>query len=131
MDEWIILAVVGAIGGLVRHILSFKGKFIMPSYNPTSKELSFGGLFNVVVGAILGYFAPVMFYFFTGLDFAKYNVPASLVVLAMRLIAWGTGYLGVDAIENLLDRILAFTKPRQSLTCPTCKSGSGPERIPI
>jgi len=58
IPEWMILAIVAAIGGFIRHIWSQQGKVALPRWDPATGFLDLGFLYNVFCAMPLGMLVP-------------------------------------------------------------------------
>jgi len=85
MWEIVIFAIAGALGGLVRQVITGEG--ILPLPKVSEGKLDLGFTSALIIGAFAGWLAP----YSLGVD---------------SVIAGLAGYAGQDAIENILERVL-------------------------
>ena len=84
----LIWLIAGAIGGLIRAIITGKGVLLLPRIHTVaggSTHLNLGIVAPILIGAVTGYIAP-------------YSLKVDGVVAFMA------GYMGSDILENLIER---------------------------
>jgi len=89
MWEYALFALSGFIAGLIRAIITGKGKILLPKKERYNEHefLNLGFLAPALIGAFAGFLAP-------------YSLGVDAVVAAMA------GYAGTDFIENVIERAL-------------------------
>jgi len=87
--EVILFALAGFFAGIVREIVTGKGRILLPKKERYNEHefLNLGFLAPAIIGALAGYLAP-------------YSLGVNTVVAAMA------GYVGADFIENIIERAL-------------------------
>jgi len=93
MYEVVLFALSGFFAGIVRAIVTGKGRILLPSREKFNEHeyLNLGFLAPAIIGALAGFIAP-------------YSLGVDLVVSALA------GYVGVDFIENVIERVLKLPK---------------------
>jgi len=92
MLEILAYALGGALGGLVRELVSHKGVIVLPRKDPETGAVSLGFISALIVGAVAGILAP----WSIGVNFA-------FSILG--------GYVGEDFIENLIETKMRPYRP--------------------
>jgi len=87
--EFIIYAIAGFFAGIVRAIVTGKGRILLPKKERYNEHefLNLGFLAPAIIGALAGLLAP-------------YTLKVNTIVAAMA------GYVGADFIENVIERAL-------------------------
>jgi len=87
--EVILFALAGFFAGIVRAIVTGKGRILLPKKERYNEHefLNLGFLAPAIIGALAGLFAP-------------YSLGVNTIVAAMA------GYVGADFIENVIERAL-------------------------
>jgi len=94
MWEVLLYALIGAIAGVVRALITGKGLLMLPKVEEVNGTLyvNCGFLLAAIVGAFAGAIAP-------------YALSVNCVIAALA------GYVGEDFIENAVERSLGYPKP--------------------
>ena len=93
----VVLVVLGALGGLCRHIFSRQGCLMLPTINPKDGYLDLGFLTNTISGAIFGFLTPY------GLcSLVQVIAPEVPIFANDYLSAWAVGLASAYIIGKLL-----------------------------
>jgi hypothetical protein len=100
MNEFLLLMILGALGGFMRHVVSMKNKVVLPHYHSYEGYLDLGFLGNAAGGAIFGYLTPVGLVTMIHAFFPLFPLSMGRPVTALFA---GAGM--VDVFENFMERV--------------------------
>jgi len=117
MVELIYLVILGALGGFARHIVSSKGRIVLPHLDKTDSEifLDLGTLLNVILGALFGLLVPY------GLGALIRTFIPTYPITNDFITAFFAGLGSVDLTENFIEKIYGRKGEQESI--PLTRTG--------
>jgi len=106
MNEILILAAIGALGGLIWHLSYSKGKVILPYWENGTIHLGF--LFNLILGGIFGLLTPY------GLGSIVKELFPSFPVINNPVTAFFAGLGSIVVLENFIEKVFGRKPPQGS-----------------